>query len=295
MSSVEIINLKGMIASKGKQENQKSKYVGRKKNVHSERDENQSFHVKHSKTDKLQVVCGMRPVMEAIASGKQIDKIMMQSNLEGQLAQELKAKIREAGLPVQYVPAEKLNNMTDSNHQGVVATISPIGFNDFSELLQRLLDDGKTPFILMLDHITDVRNFGAIVRTAECTGIDAVVIPDRGSAQINEDAIKCSSGALLRMPICREQNFKTVINLAKQSGLRVCSATEKGATDYLSVDFTGPMLLIMGSEDTGISPELLKLSDVRARLPICGEVQSLNVSVAAGVFMYEMIRQRKIL
>ena len=144
----------------------------------------------------------------------------------------------------------------------------------------------------MLDHVTDVRNMGAIVRTAECAGADGVIVPDHGSAQINEDAIKTSSGALLRMPICREANLKTAVNLAKQSGLQVVAATEKASKNYLEVDFTQPTLLIMGSEDTGISNELLKLCDERAKLPIRGEVQSLNVSVAAAVFMYEVLRQR---
>lgn len=258
-----------------------------------EGNENQSFHVKHGKESKLQLVSGLRPVMEAIDSGKQIDKLLVQSNLEGPLAQELKAKIRAANLPFQYVPVEKLNRMTESNHQGVVAVISPIVFHDFMQLLQRIVDAGGVPFVLLLDHITDVRNLGAIVRTAECAGIDAVVVPDHGSAQINEDAIKTSSGALLRMPVCREQNLKTVIHVAKQFGLQICAATEKGATDYLSVDFRKPTLLIMGSEDTGISSDLLKLADVRAKLPIRGEVQSLNVSVAAAIFMYEMLRQRQ--
>ena len=265
---------------------------GQRRNKPRKDGENQSFHVKHPKGDKLQLVCGMRPVMEAIDAGQQIDKILMQSNLEGQLAQELKARIRQLGLPMQYVPVEKLNRTTDSNHQGVIAIISPIAYRDFGELLQELLDEGKTPFLLLLDHITDVRNLGAIVRTAECAGVDAVVVPDRGSAQISEDAIKTSSGALLRLPICREANFKTTLNLARQQGLQVVAATEKGADDYLLADFTRPTLLIMGSEDTGIAPELLKMADVRARLPICGEVQSLNVSVAAGVFMYEVLRQR---
>lgn len=261
--------------------------------------ENQSFHVKHeskparpARTPKQQLVCGMRPVMEAIDSGQQIDKILIQNGLDGSLMQELRAKLRDAGLPFQYVPAEKLDRMTGSNHQGVVATISPIRYHDFMTLLSSLLEQGKVPFILLLDHITDVRNLGAIVRTAECAGVDAVVVPDRGSAQISEDAIKTSSGALLRVPLCRESNMKTVLNVARQSGLQVCAATEKGATDYLSVDFRQPTLLVMGSEDTGVSPELLKLSDCRARLPIRGEVQSLNVSVAAAVFMYEMLRQR---
>lgn len=259
----------------------------------SEGGENQSFHVKHPKESKLQLVCGIRPVMEAIDAGKHIDRILMQSNLEGALAQELKSKARTANLPVQFVPAEKLNRMTESNHQGVVAVVSPIVFYDFMELLQRLVDEEKTPFVLMLDHITDVRNLGAIVRTAECAGVDAVVVPDHGSAQVNEDAIKTSSGALLRMPMCRESNLKTAVNVAKQYGLQVCAATEKGATDYLEVDFTQPTLLVMGAEDSGISPELLRMADVRAKLPIHGEVQSLNVSVAAAVFMYEMLRQRR--
>ncbi len=258
----------------------------------AKRGENQTFHGKHTSGDKQQIVCGMRPVMEAVASGKQIDKVLIQNNIDGQLAQELRAKLREAGVPFQYVPAEKLNRVTESNHQGVVALISPIVYQNFMDLVQRLMDEGGNPFILLLDHVTDVRNMGAMVRTAECAGVNAVVIPEHGSAQINEDAIKSSSGALLRMPICREQNLKTVVNYAKQVGIQVCAATEKGATDYLEVDFRKPTLLIMGSEYNGISSELLKIADVRAKLPIKGDIQSLNVSVAAGIFMYEMLRQR---
>lgn len=256
--------------------------------------ENQSFHVKHKEKNSVQIVAGMRPVMEVLNSGKQIDKIFIQSNLEGQLAQELKQKIKELSLPVQYVPVEKLNRMSDSNHQGIIATISPISYYAFADLLQKVVDEGRSPFFVMLDHVTDVRNLGAIVRTAECAGVDAIVVPDRGSAQVNEDAIKSSSGALLRLPMCRESNLKTVVNLARQYGMQICAATEKGSVSYLSVDFRKPTLLIMGAEDTGISNELLKISDVRASLPIVGEVQSLNVSVAAGVFVYEMLRQRSL-
>ena len=236
----------------------------------------------------------MRPVMEAIGAGMEIDKVLIQSNLDGALAQELKALVKASGIPFQYVPVEKLNRMTESNHQGVVAIISLVKFHDFMPLLDELLSDGKVPFIVLLDHITDVRNLGAIVRTAECAGVDAVVVPDHASAQINEDAIKSSSGALLRVPMCREQNLKTVVNYAKQSGLQVCAATEKGAVDYLEVDLKLPTLLVMGAEDKGISPEMLKLSDVHAKLPIKGEVKSLNVSVAAAIFMYEMLRQKAI-
>lgn len=251
---------------------------------------NDKFHVKQ--VPKQQVVYGLRPVMEAIESGVQIDKILIQNGLGGNLVGELKAKIREAGLPFQYVPVEKLDKVTRNNHQGVVATVSPVEYQHFMDVVPLLFEQGKTPFILLLDHVTDVRNMGAIVRTAECAGVDAVVVPDHGSAQLNEDAIKTSSGALLRVPICREQNLKTVVNFAKQSGLQVVAATEKGSKNYLDVDFKQPTLLVMGSEETGISNEVMKLCDVRAKLPIRGEVQSLNVGVAAGIFMYEVLRQR---
>lgn len=240
----------------------------------------------------MQLICGMRPVLEAIQSDTQIEKILIQTGLDGSLFQELRAAIRQKSLPFQYVPVEKLNRLTSGNHQGVIATVSPITYHSFADVLQDFVDKGLQPFILLLDHITDVRNMGAIVRTAECAGVKAVVIPDHGSAQLNEDAVKTSSGALLRMTMCRESNLKTVLNLARQYGLQICAATEKGATSYLSVDFRKPTLLIMGSEDTGISSELLKLADVKACLPILGDIQSLNVSVAAGIFMYEALRQR---
>lgn len=250
----------------------------------------QSFEKKEKENGQL--IYGLRPVMEAIGSDQQIDKVFIQSGSGGALIGELKAMLSECGIPFQYVPVEKLNRLTRNNHQGVVATIAPIRYKSFADLVPVLEARGRVPFILMLDHVTDVRNLGAIARTAECAGVDAIVVPDHGSAQINEDAIKSSSGALLRIPICREQNLKTVVNLAKQFGMQVCGATEKGATDYLSVDFTVSTLLIMGAEETGISSDLLKLCDHRAKLPICGEIQSLNVSVAAAIFMYEMVRQR---
>lgn len=246
------------------------------------------------KKNKQQLLYGMRPVIEAIEAGVQVDKVLIQNGAQGALVSELKMKLRTAGLPFQYVPVEKLDKLTSGNHQGVVATISPITFRSFMDYLTELQEADKVPFIVLLDHITDVRNLGAIVRTAECAGVDAVVVPDHGSAQINEDAIKTSSGALLRLPICREANMKTVVNYAKQAGLQVVAATEKASESYLKTDFTQPTLLIMGSEDTGISNDLLKLSDVRAKLPIRGEVQSLNVSVAAAIFMYEAVRQRGI-
>lgn len=228
-------------------------------------------------------------MMEAIASGRQVERVLIQNGLNSSLLGELRGLLKEHDIPFQYVPVEKLNKMTMGNHQGVVATIAAVKYHSFMELVETL---GETALVVMLDHVTDVRNMGAIARTAECTGVNALVVPDHGSAAINEDAIKTSSGALLRLPVCREQNLKTVVNLAKQYGYQVVAATEKGAVHYREVDFTKPTLLIMGNEETGISQELLRMSDVRAKLPIVGEVASLNVSVAAGVFMYEALEQR---
>ncbi len=231
----------------------------------------------------------MRPVIEAVASDQQVERVLIQNGLNSSLLNELRTKLKEHDIPFQYVPVEKLNKMTAGNHQGVVATIAAVKYHAFMELVETL---PETALVVLLDHITDVRNMGAIARTAECTGVSALILPDRGSAALNEDAIKTSSGALLRLPLCREQNLKTVVNLAKQYGYQIVAATEKGAVHYRTVDFRRPMLLILGNEETGISPELLKMSDVRAKLPIVGEVASLNVSVAAGVFMYEALEQR---
>lgn len=239
------------------------------------------------------IIYGLRPVIEAIDGDTRIDRVLMQNGLSGPLAGDLKGRILDKNIPFQFVPVEKLNRLTKGNHQGVVALISPIEFKQAMELIPRLMESDRAPLLLLLDHVTDVRNFGAIVRTAECTGVDAVIIPDHGTAQVGDDAVKTSSGALLRVPICREPNLKTVLNLARQCGLQIVAATEKGATDYLEVDFAKPTLLIMGAEETGISPELLKMADCRAKLPILGQVQSLNVSVAAAVFMYEVLRQRR--
>lgn len=238
---------------------------------------------------KQQIIYGLRPIIEAIGSGQQIERILIQNGLNSSLLNELRAKMKEHDIPSQYVPVEKLNKMTTGNHQGVVATIAAVKYHSFMDLAETL--DG-VPIVVLLDHITDVRNMGAVARTAECTGVSALIVPDHGSAAMNEDAIKTSSGALLRLPVCREQNLKTVVNLAKQYGYQVVAATEKGAVHYREVDFRQPTLLIMGSEETGISPELLKMCDIRAKLPIVGEVASLNVSVAAGVFMYEALEQR---
>ncbi len=250
--------------------------------------------------NKNQIIYGLRPVIEALDSGRQVERVLIQNGLNSSLLNELRTQLRAHEVPFQYVPVEKLNKMTTGNHQGVVATIAAVRYKSFMELMEEVCaEDGDrgqrlpaSPLVVLLDHITDVRNMGAIARTAECAGATALVVPDHGSAALNEDAVKTSSGALLRLPVCREQNLKTVVNLAKQYGFQVVAATEKGAVHYRQVDYRRPTLLIMGNEETGISPEMMKMSDVRAKLPIVGEVSSLNVSVAAGVFLYEALEQR---
>ncbi|MDY5968499.1 MAG: 23S rRNA (guanosine(2251)-2'-O)-methyltransferase RlmB [Bacteroidales bacterium] len=237
-------------------------------------------------------IYGIHPIEEALASGKNIDRIFVQKGLSSPMLNQLLSQLRQANVPMQFVPSEKLNKLTSGNHQGIVATLSNISYCHFADLLARWQEEETAPFVLALDRVTDVRNVGAIARTAECAGVSAIVIPDHGSAQLNDDAVKASSGALMRIPVCREGNLKTALNLAAQYGLQLVAATEKGAANYLDVDFRKPTVLVMGSEGTGVSPELLRLCGAKARLPIVGQTSSLNVSVAAAVFVYEMLRQR---
>ena len=239
-----------------------------------------------------QMVYGIRPVVEAIRSGVEIDKIFIQSALQGSLLQELKDALRGKNITVQYVPVEKLNRLTRNIHQGVIALISPIEYANFEQVITQTIEDGEAPFVILLDRVTDVRNLGAIARSAECAGVHAIIIPQYGSAQINEDAIKTSAGALLRISICKESNIKSTINLAKQLGLEIFAATEKGAEIYTSTNLTKGLMIVMGSEDAGVSPEIIKLCDKRLKIPIKGSIESLNVSVAAGIIMYEVVRQR---
>lgn len=242
-----------------------------------------------------QLIYGIRPVVEALRSGKEIEKIFLQSTLQGSLLQELKEEIAKRKTVVQYVPVEKLNRLTRNNHQGVVAVISLIEYYNFEEIVTQIIEKGKMPFLLMLDRVTDVRNLGAIARSAECAGVDAIIVPQYSSAQINEDAIKTSSGALLRIPICREQNLKTSINLAKEMGVNVYCATEKGGELFTQVPMKESLMIVMGSEDTGVSPEIIKLCDRKIKIPIKANIESLNVSVAAGILMYEVVRQRDLI
>ncbi len=243
-------------------------------------------------TDK-DFLIGTRPVIEAIEAGKQIDKIFVQKGLKSQTFQQLQPLIKKHGIIYQSVPIEKLNRITKKNHQGIIAFVSPVTFQSIDEIIARSFEEGEDPFILILDRITDVRNFGAICRTAECTGVQAVVVPTRGGAPVNYDALKTSAGALNHLAICKEENLKNTIAFLKNSGLKVVGCTEKAENTLYHEDLSGPLAIIMGSEENGISPEYLKLCDFSVKLPMKGKIGSLNVSVATGAILYEAIRQKE--
>lgn len=239
------------------------------------------------------MIFGIRAVAEAISAGKEIDKILIRKDLSGELAVELFEMLRGSNIVVQRVPQEKLNSITRKNHQGVIAFISPINYQPIEEIVASLYEQGKIPFILVLDHLTDVRNFGAIARTAECAGVDAIIIPSKGSVSVTADAVKTSAGALMNIPVCRVQSLYNCVKYLKDCGLQVMGASEKSTTNYTDADMTTPLALVMGAEDKGISTEILSLTDTTVSLPQYGKIASLNVSVAAGVMIYEVLRQRK--
>jgi len=237
-------------------------------------------------------IFGIRPVIEAIKAGKQIDRLLIKHGLQGPLFHELMKEVKLHGIAWQIVPVERIELVTRKNHQGVLAWLSLIEYQHISNLLPMIYEKGEDPLVIVLDGVSDVRNFGAIVRTAECMGAHAVIIPEKGSARITPDAIKTSAGALHTLPVCREKSIVRAVSYLKESGLKIISGTER--TDIAASEelLTGPSALIMGSEDKGISRELLDLSDFRIRIPLSGNISSLNVSVATGILLYEIIRQR---
>ncbi len=241
---------------------------------------------------KQEIIYGLRPVIEAVTSGKEAEKVFIQKGLRSENFTELMRLLKERSIPYQFVPVEKLNRLTRKNHQGIVAYISPVVFFRIEDILPGIYERGRMPFVVVLDRITDVRNFGAILRTAECAGADAVIIPSKNSAQLNSGTVKSSAGAIFKVPICRSDNLKTTLGFLQQSGLKIVAATEKADQTCFEADFTGPLALLLGSEGEGISGEYLKKADMKVRIPMLGEIMSLNVSVAAGVLMYEAVRQR---
>jgi 23S rRNA (guanosine2251-2'-O)-methyltransferase len=237
-------------------------------------------------------IYGIRTVIEAIRSGeKTIDKIFIQIGLTGRLINELEALIRKNKLKSSYVPTQKLNRLSKKNHQGVIARISPIKFYEINQIIEKI-EDKKDALILILDQINDVRNFGAIIRTAEVSGVDAIIIQNQSSAPINADTVKTSAGGVFNVPICKVSHIKDAIYHLKSSKIMIIAASEKAEKNIYDLSLKKSLAIIMGSEERGISPSVLKLSDEMVKLPMFGKIESLNVSVASGIFLYEVIRQR---
>jgi len=242
--------------------------------------------------EEQNLIFGTRAVIEALEAGKDIEKILVQKGLSNELYSQLRKALHGNTVPIQFVPPEKLRRITDKNHQGVVAYLTEITYYDTSEVLTEVFEKGRTPLVLVLDRITDVRNFGAVARSAECAGVDFIIIPSRGAAQINGDAIKTSAGALHRIKVCREDNLKTTLEYLREAGLQIISCHEKTEHLIYDADFKKPTAVIMGSEENGISNEYLKRSDQQVKIPMPGNIASLNVSVATGIVLFEAVKQR---
>ena len=240
------------------------------------------------------IIYGTRAVIEAVNEDRELERLFIQRGINNPLMNELRALLKKKEIVYQLVPVEKLDRIASRNHQGVVAFLSSITYCQTEDILPDLFASGKAPLLLMLDRITDVRNFGAIARTCECFGVDAVIIPSRGGAQINSDAIKTSAGALHKVTVCRENNLKNTLDYLINSGLQVVACTEKADKYVHQIDLKVPTVIIMGSEENGISGEYLRKADVKVKIPMVGDIGSLNVSVAAAVILYEAIRQSTI-
>jgi len=238
-------------------------------------------------------IFGMHPVMEVIRGGRQIDRVLVRRGLRGGLYHELMQVVNEYAIPWQVVPQEKLDYITRKNHQGVIAWLSAIEFQNIENIVPRIFEEGGDPLLLMLDGVSDVRNFGAIVRSALCFGAHAVIIPEKNSARISPDAVKASAGALSTFPVCRVKSLTKCLTWLRESGLKAVAATEKAEKQVSDAGMTGPLVVILGSEERGISRELLELSDAQVSIPITGTIGSLNVSVSAGILLYETGRQRQ--
>lgn len=237
-------------------------------------------------------IFGIRAVIEAIEAGRDIDKVLVSKDLHGPLISELLEVIKRDGVVMRRVPVEKINRITRKNHQGVVAMLSAVTYHRLEHLVPELYEAGILPFIVVLDGITDVRNFGAIARTCECAGVDAIVIGERDSVGVGADAVKTSAGALNHIPVCRERDIPWAVRFLKDNGIQVVAASEKASLNYTRGSYDTPVAIVMGAEDTGVSQNVMRLCDTQVAIPIMGKIESLNVSVAAGVMIYEVVRQR---
>ena len=240
---------------------------------------------------KPNLIFGMHPLLEALEAGREIDKILLKRGLRSEEVSRITALARERTIPLQIVPEERLTRLTRKQHQGVIAFISEIEYTPLETLISMLYEAGRSPFVLLLDGLTDVRNFGAIARTAECAGVDALIIPERGSVTVTADAIKTSAGALHRLPVCRVSSIMSAVSLLQASGLKIVAASEKARDVYTETELRLPLGLVLGAEDEGVSEEVLRRADHIVRIPQVGAIGSLNVSVAAGILIYEIVRQ----
>lgn len=243
--------------------------------------------------DKNSYIFGIRAIIEAIEAGKTIDKILIRRDLGGELASELNALVKDRNIPVQRVPLEKLNRITRKNHQGAIAMLSPVEYYRLDQLIPTIYESGKNPFFIILDGLTDTRNFGAIARTASCAGADAIIIPERNSVSVTPDAVKTSAGALMSLPVCRVKSVAEAVKELQANGIKVVAASEKATAEYDNCDYTGPIAIVMGAEDVGISDDVLRICDEIVAIPMTGPIASLNVSVAAGIVIYAVVRSRR--
>ncbi|UCE69038.1 MAG: 23S rRNA (guanosine(2251)-2'-O)-methyltransferase RlmB [Flavobacteriaceae bacterium] len=237
-------------------------------------------------------IYGIRAILEALQAGQEIDKIYLQKGLQGKLSQVLETLARKDGIRISYVPEQRLDRFRDRNHQGAVATISPVEFLEYQQLIDKTLAEKQAPLFLLLDGVSDVRNLGAIIRTAACTGVDGIILPASGSAPVTADTIKTSAGAVFKLPMAKAPHIKDAVFYLQACGIQVVAATEKARDSVFDTDLCKGTAIIMGSEGKGVSPAVLKAADTTARLPMAGSIASLNVSVACGVFLYEVVRQR---
>lgn len=242
--------------------------------------------------EKEHLIFGIRAIIEAIQAGKEVDKVFVQKEISGELMKDLMKVMKRGNINFTYVPVEKLNRLTPNNHQGAVATISPIGFMDLEQLVESTLQSKTIPLFLILDQISDARNFGAIIRTAECSGVNGIIVQKSGAAPVNGDTVKTSAGAVFNIPICKVEHIKDAVFYLQGSGIQTVAATEKTDDTIYDIDLTIPTAIVMGSEERGINPSVLKTVDQKAKLPMFGNIGSLNVSVACGAFLYEVVRQR---
>lgn len=237
-------------------------------------------------------IFGLRPIIEAIEAGKEIEKVYLYKDAQGELYRQLSVLLSKHNIHTQHVPIERLNRFTRKNHQGVVAVIATISYASLEEVVEKTIATDQVPLIVLLDGVTDVRNFGAIVRSAECAGAHAVVMPAKGAAPINADSIKTSAGAMHILPVCRVNNLRTAIYFLKDSGFQIIAATEKAENNFYTADYTKPTAIVVGAEDVGISKAILELADQSVKIPILGKIASLNVSAATAVILYEAVKQR---